>query len=141
MKYSLKRILVPLDGSINSRRALDVAIYHAKQSDANIVGITVVPPKAKAFSYSPVCTKQDITNAKKILKDASKITDKENISFNWQILNGSAVGKEIVRFAKKSKSDLVVIGARGLGSVKEVFLGSVSNHVSHASRIPTLIVK
>ena len=140
MKYGLKKILVPLDGSTNSRRALDVAIYHARQSGAGIIGITVTPPKATTFSYVPTYTKQDIVNAKKILKDAKNVADRKDISFNWKIFHGNA-GKEIVKFAKSSNSDLIVIGGRGLGSVKEVLLGSVSHYVSHSSNIPILIVK
>jgi nucleotide-binding universal stress UspA family protein len=41
----------------------------------------------------------------------------------------------------KNKFDIIIIGSRGLGSVKEVFLGSVSHAVVHKSKIPVLIVK
>jgi len=49
----------------------------------------------------------------------------------------------IVKFAhtKKNKFDLIVIGSRGMGSAKEIFLGSTSNYVLHKSKIPVLIVK
>ncbi len=140
MEYSLKKILVPLDGSTNSRRALDVAIYHAQQSEADIVGISVTPPGATTFSYAPTYTKQDVANAKKILNDAEKVAVKHSISFKQKILHGNA-SKEIVKFANNTKSDLIVMGGRGLGSVKEMLLGSVSHNVSHSSKIPILIVK
>ena len=140
MEYSLKKILVPLDGSTNSRKALDVAIYHAQQSEADIVGISVTPPGTTTFSYAPTYTKQDVANAKKILNDAEKVAVKHSISFNQKILHGNA-SKEIVKFANNTKSDLIVMGGRGLGSVKEMLLGSVSHNVSHSSKIPILIVK
>ncbi len=140
MEYSLKKILVPLDGSTNSRKALDVAIYHAQQSEADIVGISVTPPGETTFSYAPTYTKQDVANAKKILNDAEKVAVKHSISFNQKILHGNA-SKEIVKFANNTKSDLIVMGGRGLGSVKEMLLGSVSHNVSHSSKIPILIVK
>ena len=56
----------------------------------------------------------------------------------------SIIGKEsseIIDFAAKNKFDIIVIGARGLGSVKEAFLGSVSHAVVHKSKIPVLVVK
>jgi nucleotide-binding universal stress UspA family protein len=48
---------------------------------------------------------------------------------------------DIVAYSKILKPDLIVIGSRGLGGVKEAFLGSVSNHVMHKSLMPVLIVK
>ena len=62
------------------------------------------------------------------------------IVFSEKITDGHEA-EEIVGFAAEKKFDLIVIGARGLGSVKEVFLGSVSNGVLHKSKIPVLIVK
>ena len=42
---------------------------------------------------------------------------------------------------KRNGIDLVVIGARGRSSAKELFLGSVSNYVLHKSKKPVLVVK
>lgn len=140
MTQQIKKILVPLDGSENSNRGLDAAIYQAQQSEAEIVGITATPPGATAYSYAPTYTKQDVVNAKKILNDAEKVAVKHNISFNSEILHGNA-SKEIVKFAEDNNFDLIAIGARGLGSVKEVFLGSVSHYITHRSKVPVLLVK
>jgi len=46
-----------------------------------------------------------------------------------------------MKFAQKNVFDLIVIGARGLGSGKELFLGSVSSYVIHKSKIPVLLVR
>jgi len=43
--------------------------------------------------------------------------------------------------ANTKRFDLVVIGARGRGSLKEAFLGSVSNAIVHKCKIPVMIVK
>ena len=50
-------------------------------------------------------------------------------------------GERIVSFAAENKCDLIIMGARGLGSIKEAFLGSTSNYVLHTSKIPVTIVK
>ena len=43
--------------------------------------------------------------------------------------------------AERKNFDLVVIGSRGMGAAKEIFLGSTSNYVLHKSKKPVLIVK
>ncbi len=50
-------------------------------------------------------------------------------------------GEKIVSFAAKNKCDLIVMDSRGLGSIREAFLGSTLNHVLHTSKIPVMIVK
>ncbi|PIW35393.1 MAG: universal stress protein, partial [Nitrosopumilales archaeon CG15_BIG_FIL_POST_REV_8_21_14_020_33_23] len=49
--------------------------------------------------------------------------------------------KRIIDFAQKQRFDLIVMGARGRGIMKQMFLGSVSNTVVHNSKIPVLIIK
>lgn len=48
---------------------------------------------------------------------------------------------EIVKTAKEGEFDLIVMGHRGLGRVKEFFLGSVSDRVADEAHCPVLIVK
>ena len=50
-------------------------------------------------------------------------------------------GKRIVDIAERKNFDLIVIGSRGMGAAKEIFLGSVSNYVLHKSKKPVLVTK
>ena len=137
----VKKILVPIDGSKNSFRGLDSAIYLARQCKATITGVYVHHMPA-AYSLHPLgfLGLKQSKKIKKLLEDAKTQAAKKGISFNSKIITGIP-GSDIVNFAHKKKFDLIVIGARGLGSVKEVFLGSVSNHVVHKSKIPVVVVK
>ncbi|HLA22851.1 MAG TPA: universal stress protein, partial [Nitrosopumilaceae archaeon] len=78
--------------------------------------------------------------AKEFMAKAKKRSAQNGIVFNEKITDGHVVD-EILDFAREKKFDLIVMGARGLGSVKEIFLGSTSNGVVHKSKIPILIVK
>jgi nucleotide-binding universal stress UspA family protein len=137
----MKKILVPLDGSQNSFRGLDYAISLARQCGATITGISVIPFYPKALLLTPILYERELTRAaKEFMAKAKKRSAQNGIVFNEKITNGHAVDK-ILDFAREKKFDLIVISARGLGTVKGIFLGSTSNGVVHKSKMPVLVVK
>lgn len=138
-----KNILVPLDGSKNSFRGLDLAIQLARQSQGTITGIYVKQvPGVYALHPLGFLGVDLEKESKKILGTAKTNAAKKGILFKGKSFKGDP-GFEIVRFAhnKKNKIDLIVIGARGMGFAREIFLGSVSNYVIHRSNKPVMIVK
>ncbi len=81
-------------------------------------------------------------NQKKNLAKAKKNAEKKGVTLQEKILEGNP-GELISNFANQSRNkvDLIVMGSRGRGGLKEVFLGSVSNHVMHKSKVPMMIIK
>ena len=143
MTVKTKKILVPLDGSPNSIRGLDMAIHIARQSHGTITALTVKSvPGIYAIHPLGFLDFSSMTEVKKFLDSAKLRAAKKGIQLTGKALAGDP-GFDIARFAnnKKNKIDLVVIGARGRGSTKEIFLGSVSNYVLHKVKKPVLIVK
>ena len=140
-RNSIKNILVPLDGSKNSQRGLDEAIYIARQCQATLTGLYVTPlspPRSDAqVSY---IEKYLLKDAAKFMAKAKKRAAQNGILFNDKVVYGDE-GPKIVKFATDKKFDLIVIGSRGMGTAKEILLGSTSNYVLHKSKIPVLIVK
>jgi nucleotide-binding universal stress UspA family protein len=139
----MKKILVALDGSKNSMRGLVEAINIAEKDQSKIVGINVVNVPTSYFVSRPKMEiKEDmIKSSKKILDVAKEKCKVSRVVFESKIIPGGDPGYDIVKFAKKTNADIIVIGARGLNPLKEMFLGSVSNYVLHKSKIPVLIVK
>ena len=138
-----KKILVPLDGSKNSIRGLDMAIHIARQSQGTISALTVkTVPGIYALHPLGFLGINSGEEAKKIIESAKVRAAKKGIKLTAKALAGDP-GYDIARFANnaKNKIDLVVIGARGRSSAKEMFLGSTSNYVLHKSKKPVLIVK
>ncbi len=143
MTIKTKKILVPLDGSKNSIRGLDMAIHIARQSHGTITALTVKSvPGIYALHPMGFLDFNKMTEVKKLLSAAKVRAAKKGIQLTTKALAGDP-GYDIARFAnnKKNGIDLVVIGARGRSSAKEMFLGSVSNYVLHKSKKPVLIVK
>jgi len=143
INQKIKKILVPLDGSKNSIRGLDKAISLARACHSTITALYVKSVPA-IYALHPIgfMSINHVEEAKKFLQVAKKRAAKEGIMLGNKIIGGEP-GFDIFRFAhnKKNKIDLIVIGARGRGLAKELFLGSVSNYVLRKSKIPVLIVK
>ena len=141
MAIKIKKILVPLDGSSNSFRGLDVAIHMARESHATITGLYVAAiTKPRASDKITPLEKILLGHAQKIMKKSKLKAAQKGILFFDRVSYGDD-GKRIVEVAEKQNFDLIVIGSRGMGSAKEFFLGSTSNYVLHKSKKPVLIVK
>ena len=143
MAVKTKKILVPLDGSKNSLRGLDMAIHLARQSQGTITALAVKSvPGIYAIHPLGFLDFSSMTEVKKLLADAKLHAAKKGIMLTGKAIAGDP-GYDIARFANNSKNriDLVVIGARGRSAAKEIFLGSVSNYVLHKSKKPVLVVK
>ena len=138
---SIKKILVPIDGSKNSMRGLDEAIYLARQCHATITGLYVIPiAKPVTDSQISYLEKYLLNNASKFMSKAKTRAAQNGILFHDDITYGDE-GPKIINYANNKACDIIVIGSRGMGSIKETFLGSTSNYVLHKSKIPVLIVK
>ncbi|MDH3696118.1 MAG: universal stress protein [Nitrosopumilus sp.] len=141
MAIKIKKILVPLDGSSNSFRGLDVAIHMARESHATITGLYVAAiTKPRTNDKITPLEKILLGHAQKIMKKSKLKAAQKGILFFDRVSYGDD-GKRIVEVAEKQNFDLIVIGSRGMGSAKEFFLGSTSNYVLHKSKKPVLIVK
>ena len=137
----IKKILVPMDGSKNSMRGLDEAIYLARQCHAIITGLYVIP-LSKPITDSQIShlEKYLLNNASKFMSKAKTRAAQNGILFDDAIIHGDE-GPEIIKYANNKSYGIIVIGSRGIGSMKEIFLGSTSNYVLHKAKIPVLIVK
>ena len=152
-KSKIRNILVPLDGSRNSIRALNAAINLSKFTNSKIIGIHVLPTDVSSLSIlelmKPLSSIQSIgyeeklqTKGKKIINSAKIRCDLNKIRFSSKIVKGNP-GYDTIKFAhnKKNSVDLIIMGSRGEGHAEEILLGSVSYHVVHKSKIPVMIVK
>jgi len=150
-------ILVAVDGSEHSKKALNYALELAEKFDGKITLIhvysTVVPivPSGDVLS-SPTLTPQASAalaakmaeevkqRGTRILNEAELIVKERGVSVEKVLREGDAV-REIAAAAQEGRFDLVVVGHRGWSKLKELFLGAVSEGVSHKAPCPVMIVK
>ena len=137
-----EKILVPLDGSEHSIRALKMAVQIAQKFNGKITLIHVY--SIGGFAISPTPVHEFIEAIHKvgagILADGEKRVRVEGVQAETLLLEGHAV-EQIVKTCREGKFDLVVMGARGLSKIKEMLLGSVSDGVTRHACCPVLVVK
>lgn len=144
-RMSIKRIMLCLDGSKHSARGINTAISFAKQTDSIIVGVHSVT-KFGLFTAVHLPTIPEgkwPKDARKIIQTAKKKVEKNGIKFEGTVIAGNTAGYDLATFANnpKNKIDHVVIGSRGFGFPKELFLGSTSNFILHKAHPSVTIVK
>jgi nucleotide-binding universal stress UspA family protein len=141
INHSFKKILVALDGSKNSIRALSNTIQLAKQTGASITGMFVIQVFPTEMGLMRTVVGKALSkHYKHFMQTAKTMCTKKDVSFRGMVQYGEE-GKTIVSFAHKNNFDLIVVGSRGMGKLGELFLGSTSNYVVHSSKIPVLIIK
>ncbi len=148
----IKKMLVALDGSEHSDRALDFALEIAEKFSSEVVLISVVNYAAPYFVAGgtidalPLYWEQFSVDLRKSHEDLlSKTREKaQKVKPDLVITNELVEGRpadKIIEAAKQGDFDVIFVGSRGIGGIKEFFLGSVSDRVADESPFPVVIVK
>lgn len=145
----IKNILVPYDGSPLSKKALDLAKDISRNFNADLKLLMVVPDyypvSDSVFSGVAAMNYQKVVKSLKDQgeKDMQNVTEKcrqEGAKATYKIVHDD-VSNAILQEAKKSKTDLIVMGSRrmtGIASLKR--FGSTARHVTEHATCPVTIV-
>lgn len=145
----MKKILVPVDGSIASKNAAIKAVELAKLYGSEITFITVTQyPSISRYvdfdlelekNYSSVINKinVEVSNRMDTLINELNIS---NIKYYKNIVTGEPYN-EILNYANKGNFDLIVMGRKGYSKVQRFFLGSVTQRVLSGAQCPVLVVR
>ena len=134
-------ILVPLDGSKYSEKALLHACDMAKNYQSHLILVYVVEKSIlinllDRKGYLGILRKF----GNKILIKARKTTALQGVDSKIIMKEGN-ITNEIVKLAKKEQCNLIIVGSKGLGATLRFFLGSVSNKLANNSSCSILIVR
>lgn len=141
----IKKILVPVDGSEHSKKALTYAKEIAEKfhSEVTILHVYEVPLPPTGYEYSSDIfddIKKSLNDSGlKILDNSADIFDRTGLKVNKILLTGNQ-GYHITEEAEKNNFDLIVMGSRDLGSIRSVLLGSTSNYVVHHTEVPVMLI-
>jgi nucleotide-binding universal stress UspA family protein len=148
-----RRILVPVDGSLPSRRGLDEAVALAKDQAARIcllhvVDESIVTRTFDGTTYMPARYIDDFmkslrSGGKRLLTRAEEKVRKRRVKVDSVLLEtlGLRVADVIVREAKKWRADVIVLGTHGRRGLARMVMGSDAELVLRESPVPVLLVR
>ena len=139
------KILAAVDGSECAKKGFQIALDMSleKQDSSVLVVLAVVQPlevngmrKDVRASLEALIEK----DAKALLAEYATVAEMRGVKAETILASGHPA-KIILDIAKIKGADLIVVGSRGLGGVKGLLLGSVSNAVVQNSKVPVMVVK
>ena len=137
----LRRILVPIDGTECSWRALEYACELVRFSGGSLVVMTV----DKGQHAEPILAAEGdpffahIGN--EVLDSANAMLAGKNIDCTYLLENGGNVAASILETVQSKGCDGIVLGSRGMGVIEGLFRSSVSQLVLENAEVPVTIVK
>ena len=135
-----ERILVALDGSHFSERALDQALSMAKICNSKLFAISIVDLYPEMMALAPELEEKLSQEVRETLERAKQAADKENISCETIVHVGGPANEFIVQEAKDRDIDLIVMGTHGKTAFERVVMGSVTERVIGHAPCPVMVV-
>lgn len=140
------KTLLAVDGSDNSYEAVHVLKYLARAEQLTLLHALNVPRPAYPMMLPEVAEEIYKTLEQSMREDGERLLNRVESLLplhagpSTKHLRMGPPAEEIVSMAEEQKVDLIVMGARGLGPVKERLLGSVSHRILTLAHCATLIV-
>jgi nucleotide-binding universal stress UspA family protein len=148
------KILVPVDGSINSMKAIDYAVNVAEKYKSKIIALHVLYSQT-GFAFHKETVAGTITSsslndlnleakqeAEKWFKEINKRAEEMNVQIKTEVVfTVISIVEGILTHAEKENIDLIIIGSKGKSGWKKLIVGSVASGISTYAHCPILIVR
>jgi nucleotide-binding universal stress UspA family protein len=140
----IKHIVIAVDGSGPSLHAARYGLGLARQSGARATLLCVLPPPqllpiGPLNAYVPLNrtpTDDEVKHIKSLFQEMT--TEHSGVPIEHAVELGE-VSETICDYAAQHDADLIVVGARGLGSARRILLGSISQQVVLHAHCPVLV--
>lgn len=145
MTLNYQRILVGIDGSEISQRALMAAVSVAKRNQATLLVASVVPENeyaSVAVGASIQMVEYEEHEATKLVNHAVKYAEEQGVSQTIPLVRVANPRRELaLKLPADYKIDLIILGLTGKGTIGRLFMGSVAQYVSIHALCNVLLVK
>ncbi|MHA1903866.1 MAG: universal stress protein [Candidatus Thorarchaeota archaeon] len=140
----VKTILVAVDGSDYSDKAIQYACAIGPPLGAEVILLHVVPMLVSATPYGDTVSDQPFLALQKVGEDILSRAKSLAISGNCPVTDLIDHGDpaiKIIEMADERNVDLIIMGSRGLSGIKRLFTGSISDKVASQASCPVMIVR
>ena len=145
-----QRILVPIDGTKSSNRAVQVAAGVANRFGATLTLFHVIPkfrshyyPEGAAIAWPPEkeYLAESSASADTILSEAKAPVERKGVKVATVHVYNDFPAEAIVAAATKAKADLIVMASHGRKGLQKLMLGSETQKVLALTKVPVLVVR
>jgi nucleotide-binding universal stress UspA family protein len=145
-----KNILIPTDGSAQSKKAALLGVDLAKSVGAKITGFFAAPPATPVVyrNHLPVSLTQPGKHAEMIERTAAKhlqvierAASKAGVPYEGVHVTNDYPANAILDIAKKKRCDAIVMATHSGGGLRDFFIGSVTQKVLSQSKIPVIVLR
>jgi nucleotide-binding universal stress UspA family protein len=132
-------ILVALDGSADSQTALRHAVTLAREQNAKLTLLTVVPHQATPVGPGVAPPPETDESHSEIIRNALAVIPND-VGVTTRLEHGE-IAPTILKVVAEDQYDLLVMGSHGHSRVHRALLGSVSEKVLHKAAVPVLMLR
>jgi nucleotide-binding universal stress UspA family protein len=137
------RILIAVDGSKSSLKAVQQLIDHAdwfrQPPGVELVAVHLPVPKVGSVPKGQL-DRYYREEGEAMLAAAKKKLDAAGVPYEARILVGP-VAETVVKHARERRCDLIYVGTRGMGELKNALIGSTATKILHIAETPVLLVR
>lgn len=140
------KILVPVDGSDNSMRALrhvlDKRGWYREPPEIHLLNVQLPVASGAVKRFISADELRDFydSEGQAMLQPGRELLQNSGLSFHCRVAVGD-IAPSIVQYASDEGCELIVMGSRGMGAVASALLGSVATKVAHLSSMPVMLVR
>lgn len=135
-----RRILVPLDHTSLDRLAVSHAAATAKLHGATVF-LLHVEEDVTSRIYGHESSTAEVEAGEQYLAGVAEALRKQGVAVETAIFHSPSPKREIVRYARQMRPDLIIMGAHGHGGLKDLIFGTTIDPVRHDLDVPMLIVR
>lgn len=143
-----KRILLPTDGSPASQRAVLAGVAFARETGAEVIGLTVIPPfhtlsaDPEMLESTPAQYEQHARErAARMLAEVEQAAREAQVAYRVEQASGDRPWETIIATARNAGCDLILMASHGRKGIAGLLLGSETQKVLVHSAIQVLVYR